>query len=145
SADVADRVAKMNSLSESIDISRAQLDTLKTLPARDWRLSFASSTQAYRYVKDYIGTGAFVRGLLTGDTYVNKRSGWGAPGKEEKIEKVVGDGGTEFDFVFIAPREEINPLYNKLTNLYYLTPASMAKTLLYNGEGFMYLTWRRQQ
>lgn len=41
-------------------------------------------------------------------------------------------------YAYVTPRTDINPHHAALTGLYYITPGSLTKTFLYNGELFAY-------
>ncbi len=136
------------------NLAQLELDSLKTLGNRDFRLAFASTLARVRYTREYLLSGAFIGGMLNGTFYNQSISGPGAPGnwafsswyrKGVKVEDspwFSAEVGYEtIRNGMVLPREELNPAYALLTNAYYLTPASLVKTLLWNGEGFAYIGW----
>ncbi|MDD4382048.1 MAG: M23 family metallopeptidase [Candidatus Dojkabacteria bacterium] len=87
--------------------------------------------------KNIVGNGNLGMSLMNGKFFDKRYNSIFAPGKASKI-----DVGKDQVTILLAgdSNTELGKAYNKLmTGLYYLTPKSIAKTLFYNGEGFLYL------
>ena len=55
--------------------------------------------------------------------------------------------GKEDTHVFVVPKSagKLSPVTDSLVTLYYLRPASIIKSLIWNGEGLVYILWRKQR
>jgi hypothetical protein len=81
--------------------------------------------------------------ILSGDFFDPDKNDLFRPSQKEKS---ILDPDNKF-FVPLAPGKNafINSYNEMATNVYYLTPRSMLKTILFNGEGFAYLMYKKQK
>ncbi len=77
-------------------------------------------------------------GVLNGEAFDSKKNGF-APAERKKVSL----NSMEFENMLV-PNDETNPIDLKLTSYYYRTPASIARTLFVNGEGFVYSAYVKQ-
>jgi hypothetical protein len=89
-----------------------------------------------------LGSGEFNKFASSGLIFVaDDTLNPGGPGifRPGKLQYRRSDGRYETKNTFIVtPRTDINPLFARLTALYYITPGSLAKTFLFNGEYFAF-------
>ena len=96
----------------------------------------------FNSLKNIYGGGMFVPSVLNGAFYdKNKNKLWN-PVKEQSL-FIKTQGFEKLEFTYFDVAEGGNGLrktWNKMgTQVYYLTPRSIFRTLFYNGEGFQYL------
>jgi len=97
----------------------------------------------YNSLKTVWTGGNLATSILSGDFYNKNKNSFFLPIAEEKMVSREKDVKLEF---FTAAKSD-NILINKynkvMTNVYYLTPRSIFRTIFYNGEGFAYMMSNR--
>lgn len=133
--DPVDLRLQIEGLRDSLSMLLHQKGQLKSLPGRDFRVFIGNTFGAVDYIRS-VGSGDFVRGLWNGSWFTKEVSGKdSAPGRFSKYK----------DTLIVVPKNELNPLYASLASVYYVTPPSILKTFLWNGELFGYRAWKNQQ
>lgn len=124
------------------------------------RMGMANAIMWYRGVKGF-SPGGFVPGLFTGAAYA---SGPFSPGdfgphtllsrkrdKNGSIEWIQDKDGNRLvskndsTAVILLQRDYLPSTYANLTNMYYFTPGSVLKSLVWSGEGFYYMAEMRRR
>lgn len=124
---------------------------------RIWQSSNGSNMKFSRFlgeahlniqvIDQYVLKGGLLPAMVSGDFYDIRKNNL-APCAEGKVEFKTRNGGADqtISGKILLPRGDMkSKLYTGLTNYYYLTAGSLAKTFLVNGEGFLYLNHRKQE
>jgi hypothetical protein len=111
-----------------------QKKSLQGLSGVEWRMMLADMQGALGTIQ---ATRDLPANILSGRFWNVNVQGNLTPSNMSKIQ--IGKSGWAAGIM--TPRSDISPGYAALTSAYYLTPASLAKTFLYNGEGFAYLKY----
>ncbi|MCK9368744.1 M23 family metallopeptidase [Candidatus Dojkabacteria bacterium] len=123
-----------------------------SIPMSDFAVAFNDIVGAYRSIDAEIFKGGLVNSIITGSFFgggsflspsrlmederekmmfkFRRRGGWNPNDRTQTGLKIKN---------IVIPRGDINPGIASLATLYYFTPQSIFKTLLYNGEGFAYM------
>lgn len=155
--DVPGRLAQLNFELEGLRRMKGGFDRT---PGLDARIRLSNGMNIYRELQGNVYQSGLVAGLPF-FAYGWQSTGAFGPVQNMKV-KVKGDDGIERYMSYysdsrkgieglkdvdgpaiVLPRDDIRPAQAALTNLYYITPGSLMKTLFYNGEGFAYLSERR--
>ncbi len=125
------------------DLNLLQTWQISNGPKMKWSRWTGEAYVNITTLNDYILKGGGLAAVLSGDFFDNKRNNL-SPSKAEKVKIYAFDGGNEEVEIF-TPRDDMNRPYATMTGLYYLTPRSLIRTFLVNGEGFVYLAYLRQE
>jgi len=170
---VADYKVKMEAAQKSGDKDKARYykDQIKNLKEGDRQLNLLNfwgkvgkREGQVDSLKDVLGAGLApnaISSILDGSLYDKNRNFFYIPVKDETIKfgsyswglkdetgKKYTEGHDEEIKIFVAAegRNKLSSAYKKLmTNVYYLTPRSILRTLFVNGEGFVYLSYKATQ
>lgn len=108
-------------------------------PNMKWSKQLGEGYQNYLAFNQYVVQGGLIPAVVSGDFFDMRKNNM-APSKSYKF-KIDG-----VEHEIFVPRDDMkSSLYTGLTNLYYFTPGSIAKTLFINGEGFAYRHYLKQQ
>ncbi len=116
---------------------------LKTMTGMEWRLLLGDLQGAIGGLQ---ASRELPANILSGKFWNKNAQGNLAPSDGARIQildQIIDRKGTKGVWspdIFI-PRQDISAGYASLTGMYYLTPGSLARTFLYNGEGFAYLKY----
>jgi len=90
--------------------------------------------------------GNFIKSYLDGSFFDPNKNNFFRPTADKDVKFSFGDKEGEIGIhIAASSKNTLLKTYNKtLTNLYYLTPKSIMKSLFVNGEGFVYLAYMKK-
>ncbi len=140
----SDQYKELQEAARMIGVVRTERAHLKTLPWAGARITVGQVSNMFRTFKTVFQGGAG-GALATGMFWVSDLAGPLAPGVVDDFFVHLSKGGAAATkYTNVIMREDIHPAYSRLASLYYISPSSILKTVLWNGEGWTFGASLRQ-
>ncbi|MBI2357188.1 hypothetical protein HYV12_04025 [Candidatus Dojkabacteria bacterium] len=143
-----DQKRELERVTRRLSVLGTERDGLKTLPWAGARITVGQVSNMFRSYQSLWqgGKGGL---LVNGMFWVSDVAGIHAPGKIDELSLSLRDAAGKFKSEtvkgIVQRRTDIHSSYSQLANLYYLSPGSIMKTILWNGEGFVYAAAMREK